>query len=305
MKVLKNAYSYYWPEVREVIDEVVANYPHNVYMRSLSTGLDDFEKPIIEKLIKYREESVPALCDYSFRYSTNGAEEAIRETLVELAKSGVKEIYVLRGDYEGYEAVAKTRGINTRFVDENEVDGLEPGFFYIANPSGRDGNIIENEFIIGLCEAGHKIYCDLSYLGLTKPHVFDVSHPNIQAVFISFSKPFGLFYYRQGFCFSRQEIPGLFGNKWFKNILSLIIADRIMDRIGPSQIYDKYSASKSKILDLVKEEIGVRPNSSDVLFLSTLDDKNLSDNLKEKLANFKRYNKYRLCLSPYFEDLEL
>src|SRR5262245_61539613 len=39
---IRSVYSYYYPEVREIIDRVTHVYPHHVYLRSIDPGLDEF-----------------------------------------------------------------------------------------------------------------------------------------------------------------------------------------------------------------------------------------------------------------------
>ena len=58
-----------------------------------------------------------------------------------------------------------------------------------------------------IAAAGHRIFYDLSYLGATDPGArFDISHPAVSYAAVSFSKPYGLFYYRIGFTFAREEL---------------------------------------------------------------------------------------------------
>src|SRR5262249_11895083 len=155
-----------------------------------------------------------------------GSEEGIREYLTLLQSSGVHEIYAWKGDYEGYREVARTRGVRLVELDaEADPASVPRGHWFLSNPSARDGMIVPREQIQAICEAGHQVFYDLSYLGMTGPAVYDLAHPNIAAVVVSFSKPYGLFYYRIGFTFSRAAIPVLEANKWFKNVYGLLIAD--------------------------------------------------------------------------------
>lgn len=306
-KAIKAAYSYYCPEVREVISKVAKNYPHEIFLKSIEPGLDDFHVPIVKHLVKYLKEPIPNLDDFKYFYPTGGAEEGIREVLSWLKLRGISKIYILEGEYEGYEEVAKTRGIKSIIVQEDKINKLKPGIWFISNPSGRDGNIIENDFILNLCKKGHKIFYDLSYLGLTKPHVFDLSHPNILGVFISFSKPFGLFYYRIGFTFCREPIPLLYANKWFKNIFSLIVADEVMKTIKFGEIYRKYRRIQLDILKKIEKESEIKLRPSDVVYLAFFkqkDEKNLNNAQKKFIADFQRGIGWRFCLTQYFIDRE-
>lgn len=308
LKAIATVYSYYFPEVRKIIDELVEKYPHHVFLKSVEPGLDDFHVPIINQYLDFQAQSAPHLRDFSFRYPAAGSEEGIREALTFLQAKGVKKIYTLKGEYEGYKAVAKTRCIEIEEV-AYDVDPkmLEKGYWFISNPSARDGNIIPNEFINKILEAGHKVFYDLTYVGSTQPYEFDLSHPNIFAAVVSFSKPYGLFYYRVGFAFSRVEIPSLYGNKWFKNIFSLLVAQKIMEKLSPRAIPDKYKPIQKKIIEEINKEydLGIRP--SDTLLLGYLPKEEAEKLSPEKLKlieHFKREDGYRFCLTPYYEALE-
>jgi len=307
-KAITTVYSYYFPEIRRLITDLTREYPHNVFLKSIKPGLDDFHIPIIERYLDFQKSSIPNLKDFPFKYPTAGAEESIREFLTFLQAKGIKRIYTLTGEYEGYKEVGKTRCIETVEVDpQTDPRTLEKGFWFISNPSARDGNIIPNDFINKICEAGHKVFYDLTYVGLTELYKFDVSHQNISFVAISFSKPFGLFYYRLGFAFSREEILSLFGNKWFKNIFSLLVVQKIMAEISPLEIWEKYKPIQKKIIQEInkKHRLGIRPGDALLLgYLTKQDADKLSLSQQRMISRFKRGDGYRFCLTPYFEELE-
>lgn len=299
MKATRTVYCYYFPEIRNLIDGIVKKFPHEVFLKSIEPGLDKFHLPIIEKFIDYNSKTLPALKEFKHRYFTNGASEGIFHILVKLRiqNPGIL-IYTLKGDYEGYKEYAKRVGLNVIEVDENaDFSKLKQGVWFISNPSARDGNIVPNNLVNKIC-MHHKVVFDATYVGLTEENEFDVSNPNIIAVVASMSKPFGLFYYRIGFTFSREPIETLEANIWFKNIFSLIIADRIFDEIKPGQIYKKYKRVQERIVaDLnKKEELDLKV--SDALILAYTTHKN---NLLEK---YRRDKFYRLCLTPYFLEVE-
>lgn len=307
-KAITTVYSYYFPEVRKAITELTKNYPHDIFLKSIKPGLDGFHVPIIDSYLNSCSDSVPHLKDFPFRYPTAGAEEGIREVLTLLQGRGVETIYVLRGDYEGYRAVAETRRINTIEVDfDRDPNEWKPGYWFLSNPSARNGNIIPNDFIKRICDAGHFVFYDLTYLGSTKQHTFDVSNPNIFAVVVSFSKPYGLFYYRVGFTFCRAEVPSLYGNIWFKNIFTLLIAEKLIDGKLIGSILKKYKPIQRRIIEGINEEHGLNIRPSDALLLGYLPAEDAAELAPEKLkliSRFKRGDFYRFCLTPYFEELE-
>ena len=237
LEAITTVYSYRFPEIRRLVDEATNPFPHEVFLSSTSPpgALDKFHEPIIGKVIGFYRDFAPHLKDFGFSYPTSGSEEGIREVMTDLRNHNIRNIYLLKGEYEGYKAVAETRKIEIVEVNpEINPKNLKPGYWFISNPSARDGNIIPNQFINDICEAGHKVFYDLAYLGSTKQHEFDISHENIFAAVVSFSKPFGLFYDRIGFTFSKEAVPSLYGNRWFKSILGLLIAEKIVDSLKPT-----------------------------------------------------------------------
>ncbi len=296
-KAIRAVYCYYFPEIRKIIDEVVKDYPHEIFLSSITPGLDDFHFPIIDKFIKFNEKTVPGLKGFKYKYFTEGSRQGIFHLLVKIRNEESKTpIYVLKGEYEGYKEYAIRIGLKVIEVDENEdFSKLKSGIWFISNPSGRDGNIIENDFINKICE-NHRVIYDIAYVGLTKEYEFDVTHPNIIAVVGSMSKSFGLYYYRAGFTFAKDSLETLIANKWFKNIFSLVITDKILDKIKPQELYKKYKPIQEKIIKKINCENNLNLNLSDVILLA---------NTKDKIKEFMRGDEFcRLCLTPYFLNRE-
>jgi histidinol-phosphate/aromatic aminotransferase/cobyric acid decarboxylase-like protein len=302
-KAITTVYSYYMPEVRELITALAQEYPHDVFLRSVSPGLDDFHHPIFDKLISAHRHDVPHLAQFPHRYPTAGSEEAIREYMTLLQCSGVRQIYVWEGDYEGYRETAKTRHIATVEVGyDGDPTAMPPGHWFLSNPSARNGMIVPPQKIQAILEAGHKVFYDLSYLGSTEPVTFDLSHSNVAVAAISFSKPYGLFYYRVGFTFCREPIPALYANKWFKNVYGLLIAAKILDELDLDALAHKYKAVQSHIIEEIEREFGLGLSASDAFLLAKLPatSAQLSPSHREMIGEFMRGEWYRFCLTPYF-----
>jgi histidinol-phosphate/aromatic aminotransferase/cobyric acid decarboxylase-like protein len=304
LRAFTTVYSYYLPEVRAAISDVVAAYPHDVFLRSLTpAGLDAFHEPILDKLVAAHRHDVPNLADFPYRYPTAGSEEGIREYLSRLATGGTRRIYMFAGDYEGYREVARTRGIDTVEVQkETPPSSLLPGHWFLSNPSARDGNIVGPGDLRAIAEAGHQVFYDLSYLGSTTPATYDVSHPNVAAVAVSFSKTFGLFYYRIGFLFTREPVPALFANKWFKNVLSLLIAERVLG-LDAAALASKYKGVQQAVVEDLNRAHGLELRASDAFLLAHLraaDADAHSPAARAVLERYRRHDGYRLCLTPYF-----
>lgn len=307
-QAITTVYSYYLPEIRALITDLTREYPHDVFLRSISPGLDDFHHPIIEKLIAVHRHDVPHLSRFPHRYPTSGSEEGIREYMTLLQSQDVEQIYAWEGDYEGYRETAKTRNIATIQVDyDRDPATLSPGHWFLSNPSARNGIIVPPEKILAIAEAGHKVFYDLSYLGATAPSVFDVSHPNIVAAAISFSKPYGLFYYRIGFMFCSEAVPALYANKWFKNVYGLLVADKILDEIDQARLARKYKTIQTDIVKRINRTLELGLSASDAFLLATLPATavaQLPPERQDLLRRFKRGAWYRFCLTPYFEAYE-
>ena len=291
MKATRTVYCYYFPEIRKIINEVVRNYPHDIYLQSIEPGLDNFHLPIIDKFIEFNKNTVPGLKNFEYKYFTEGSRQGIFHLLVKIRnEESETPVYVLKGEYEGYKEYGVRIGLEIIEIDENEdFSTLKKGIWFISNPSGRDGNIIENDFINRICER-HRVIYDLAYVGLTKEYKFDVTHPNIIAVVGSMSKPFGLYYYRAGFTFTKKPLETLIANKWFKNIFSLIITDRILTKIKPQELYEKYKPIQKKIVKKLNAKHNLNLKNSDVLLLAYSD---------KKIEGFERDKFTRICLTPY------
>lgn len=295
---LKAVYSYYFPEVRRVIDHIAANYPHETFLQSIEPGLDDYHKPVIESYIKHFRAQLPDLKNFPYQYVNGGASEGIFHILAQIAATNNKKpLYVLEGEYEGYSGYGANLGLHFEIVKETgDFKNVEPGIIFISNPSARDGNIIPNEEINAACEAGHKIIYDATYVGLTNLYKFDLKNENIIAVLTSLSKPFGLYYHRIGFTFTRNEMRTLEVNKWFKNILSLKIAKDVLDGIGETQLVNKYRSFQTEAIQKMKDELEISAIPSQVVLLASARNGTVSSEFEK----YSRKHNYRFCLTPYF-----
>ena len=304
LRAITTVYSYYLPEVRELVSRVAAAYPHTILLQSVTPGLDTFHEPIIERVIASHRHDVPGLAAFPIRYPTSGSEEGIREYLSELALGGVRQIIMLRGDYEGYREVARSRGISVQEVDlETDPASIAAGHWFLSNPSARDGNLLPQGLIERVCDAGHQVFYDLSYLGSTEPYTYIVDHPNVAAVALSFSKTYGLFYSRIGFLLTRKPVTALYGNRWFKNIFNLVLADAIVTQLDTPALARKYKAWQKEIVETIEREHALGLTPSDAFLLAHIPAeraRSLSAEQLQSIARFKRAENYRFCLTPYF-----
>ena len=303
---LKAVYSYYFPEVRQIIDHIAANYPHETFLQSITPGLDDFHLPVIDAYQKHFEGELSNLPSFPHHYVTGGASESIFHLLSHIAAfQKDRPLYVLDGEYEGYAGYGQNLGLN--FTSAKETTDLlttPPGIVFLSNPSARDGNIIGNEEILAICNAGHQVVYDATYVGLTNPHHFELNHENIVAVLVSLSKPFGIYYHRLGFAFTSFEMKTLEVNKWFKNILSLIIAKEILTQIKPGELVDHYRVYQKEAIAQMQNDFSFQPTASDVILLANAGNDTFVGEQKPTWEKYHRRRNYRFCLTPYYLDLE-
>ncbi len=326
IKAMKAVYTYFFPEVRSLIhstatlddrmfltttpveeaQKVIDSLGLNITVPSNDLGnvdLDALHEPVIDNVVKAYEGTVKGLKEFPYRYFTSGSSQGIFHVLAELAAQGTRKIHTSWGEYEGYKEYAKAVGIETKDFDLH-YKRLRKDMFFVSNPSARDGNIIDNAEIQVLCDRGNKVFVDLAYVGSTPKHTFDVSHENIPAVFLSFSKPYGVFRFRIGFTFSREPINSLYANKWFKDVPRLLAAAKIAEDIGPERLHSRYKDKQNLIVNSLNERYDLNLEASDALLIARTFDSGLDKVQRDLLQPFKRGNGYRLCLTPYYEELE-
>jgi len=339
-RAMTSVYCYHYPEVRRVMRDVESRLPDSMYLvttpsRELSeslrdlfqppldipatpdghVSLDEIHVPIMERIIRAYGGLVPALGVFPHRYPTPGSTEGIFKLLVKLKVDGVDAINVLDGDYEGYGEYAGPQDLKmivNRVSPAVDVDRLQPGFWFISNPSACDGNILANSFIRRLCDAGHRVVLDLSYAKATRAYSFDVDHPNVIAVLLSLSKPYGLFRFRIGFTFTREPLHSLFGNKWFKDPARLLQGLKVVEEVGPDErgstkLYEAYRPVQLQIIDEINREHGLGMKASDSHLLGHMlleDAATLSPDQLALIEPYRRGAGYRFCLTPYFEERE-
>jgi hypothetical protein len=331
LKTMKAVYCYFFPEVRPLLKEIQDAIPEEMFLvttpakeieKSLehlfnpplkipatpegNVNLDEIHVPILERIVQAYTPLVPALKEYAYKYPTPGSSEGIYKTIAKLKAKNVEKIYILSGEYEGYQNYAEDLGMKVISIDleRTNLAELEKGYWFISNPSAREGNIISNETINKICDLGNKVILDLAYVGSTRDYKFDVSNKNIETVFLSMSKPYGVFRYRIGFTFSREPINSLYGNKWFKDPTRLLQGLKLAEEIPPGSLYDKYRPVQERIIGKINEEFDLTIKPSDAFLLGTCKAEDVAEYKKELVQNFIRGNNYRFCLTPYFEEEE-
>lgn len=291
----KTVFSLVYPETEKVLAKLWKKRPLYLYQNSY------LEKPIQTKLhlkfrdrwLKWTSRSIshnPELIK-NF-YPTAGSSEAIRESLALFKAQGGKKIHVFSGEYEGYRALAEAYDLKVIEFDRNQWKKIKlspDDRFYISQPSSIDGNLWKEfpNFIKKMETSKAKVMLDVCYVGTTTKKIkVDTNSPAIHTLFFSLSKVFGVYFHRIGGVFSKEPIPGLEGNKWFKNLFSLLLGIKLMKKYKLNKLPKKYKKLQHKICHQNK----IKP--SDVIMLA------FSDLTNEKAKDFKRTsNQARYCLT--------
>jgi len=249
---------------------------------------------------------------YPNQYPTSGSNEAIRESIAYHASNmraqNLKpKIHIFNGEYEGYRAHAESHSVEVISHDRGNyeeslsqnLNAHEP--FYLSAPSGIDGNIwhgydgflthLENE------HPDSRLMLDLAYLNTTaKTPIIRTDSSIIDAIFVSMSKSFpGTYYDRIGGVFSKSDIPGLFGNKWFKNLHGLLLGINLMMNSKLGEIPTHMQGLQTQVINSLKPTIGDDVRASDVTFIATQPIPTSPTSIQKMLT---RAGQIRYCLTP-------
>lgn len=315
-KLLKTVFSLYYPETKELTKSMFLS-PESLKLYEESYSEPDVQTQAHLKFkdawLKWVSPQVKGtnLKDFYF-YNTAGSSEAIRESLASFAASGGKNIFVFQGDYEGYKALAEAYGITTIEINRDNWRELANNSirdpFYLSYPSSIDGNIWEDfeifmEFM-KKTQPSCNIRLDLCYVGTTLEKLnLDLSYSNIDMIFFSLSKVFGVYFHRIGGVFSRHQLPGLEGNRWFKNLFSLYFGIKLLESYPIGYIPQKYIKYQTEIMEELNQSYHpVKFYPSDVIFLAY--SKSFIEHSFEELRVMKRHDKldhYRYCLTALLD----
>lgn len=251
---------------------------------------------------------------FPFRYPTAGASEGIFKLMAE-ARSERPSIHVFEGEYEGFPAYAEALNIrcvrHDRSAWQAAVGAIDRGgMFWISQPSAIDGQVWPHFEAFAAMLADRRpdvaLIPDLTYVGsVAREFEILLDHPGIPAFVISHSKPFGGYYHRVGGVFSRSECPSLFGNKWFKNLLSLAWGTEMMRRHGVFDLPRAYRAVQEEAARRVGRALGIQDlRPADVSIMATADPSQArSDALRAVLRGSPAERVIRLCLTPAMTGL--
>lgn len=298
---LTTVYSYYLPEAREAAQRALTPLPHGLLLENLYPGLDELHQPLVDAYIDTFAGQVRGWETLPHRYPTAGSSEGLFHLMAaHAAEPDRLPLYQLDGEYQGYAAYAAALGLPMISLSADDLLTAPPGRVFISHPSALDGNLLDADLLAGVVDR-HRVVLDLAYLGTTRPLDVDLDHENIDAVVVSFSKPFGLYYYRVGLCFSRRDLPSLYGNKWFKNALSLQVGTTLLNDVDVEKLRRRYAAKQLEAVRRASDALGVQLAPSDVWLLAHLP---TGERPSAALEPFRRGDGYRVCLTAYLMQME-
>lgn len=328
----KTVYALVTPEIETVKRSVLNNDEHLCQFRDAWTAKQDaYHEEFFDKWVKWSSRVIDFdRSEFQSYYPTAGASEALRHIIYHFAvkkrslfetmchaihslmDSGrlfaTKEIHIFEGEYEGYRAYGEACGLRIvehardDYLSVAECPGIKHGYglFFISQPSAIDGNVWGdfNDFLSRMPESS--VVADLTYVGAVPQRSFtakfDVGQPCVRNIVFSLSKPFGAYYDRIGGVFCRQEDPGLFGNKWFKNLTSLRIGTELMTRFGVFYMPNRYWLAQKAAAAEVGERLGIDLRPSDVFVLAGADEAD-DPKMAAYLAR-PAQGRLRVCLTP-------
>ena len=249
-EVSLTVYSVVWPATEALMRQCLVEEADALLSRhrcAFTKRQDGLNAPFFVAWKSFAASAVEGLDQFEQSYPTAGSSEAIRE-IIRTCVSRQQVLVVFDGDYEGYEALASHQGTRVVRVErrawretlENwRIHGAPfgPGGaqWWISQPSAIDGNVWP-EFSEWLDAAatleGCQVWVDLCYVGSATQSapIRLPQHSALAGVVFSLSKVMGAYYRRIGGCLSREEIPGLWGNRWFKNLDSLYLGQRWLEQ---------------------------------------------------------------------------
>lgn len=303
--VCRGVYSLLYPEVRETLSSLLEEFPHHLYERSWRGEQENLHVSYLAWWANWISPvALLPLNEFKFRYYSSGSIEAIRDSIAHLASdSPGSPIHAFQGEYEGYAEIARTFKVPTVFHDRlnwrNSLALLEPGaVFYLSQPSSIDGEIWPDfsAFMDRLEDINPtaRVRVDLAYLGAV-PFDYDIllHSPRIDQIYLSLSKAFGVYYHRIGAVFSRTPLPGMEGNRWFKNIFSMELGKRLMARFALGVLPAKYAPSQDAAIRAL-EVMGLHVQPSAVVLLG-------HGPKQEGLEAFNRAAGSRYCFTPFMD----
>jgi len=284
--IAKVVYALPFPETRDITERVWNTTKFDDLFSEPYTSRQDGMHLSFEN--SYRNWSAPVLKgldQFKHSHPAAGSAEAIKDVLSVLNGNNRDiTLHMFEGDYEGITAYATAMGLKivkhprTDETIKNLSKLMKKGdAFYISQPSAIDGNVWPeyDRFMKATQKVGARVLVDLAYVGtVARGYNIDVSYSNIEAVFFSLSKAFGVYYQRIGGVFVKEPIKLLQGNVWTKNLISLKIGMELMDSHGVYELPRTYQWAQNVAINhfnLSHPKFSIKPSDVILLGFSQID----------------------------------
>jgi hypothetical protein len=219
-------------------------------------SVDRFQSKITDWLSPYVD-----LSDFGYLYGVNGITEAMNFWMWQ-----------------------ESRDIKMATDDYQWIDGSNQGeVLYMSTPASYDGNYVDIPIDI-------PVVLDLAYLGSTAPRFINIP-PNVERVFYSLSKTFGLRNYRIGYCWCRTpdaRLEMLQSSAKYYNYHSMSLGETIISNLDLPLVHHTLHPFQVNICD----ELELTP--SDVLWIATTDD--------PVYSKFFRNHTNRVCIADIIKE---
>ncbi len=305
----KTVYSIGWSETIKTLNEYRQKDNSFLFDETWTKKQDNLHQEYLSLWKKSQEANISSIEDLNFGYPTNGSSEAIFMQLTHLNSKG-KRLVVFKEEYEGYSMFAKNINMPLFFVDRDNVEWslINPinDVFFISQPSSIDGNIWNgfDNFMQSTQDKGISVYIDLAYVGLFEHEAIKLNYKNIDGIFFSLSKIFGVYYHRIGGCFLREENPLLWPMLWFKNLNSIGYGQELLKKKISGAFEKDFNNAKNlqvKICDEMSKKLNLNIIPSDVPMIATVEYDDKIDWLKGLLRSGEA-QRVRICISKLLEQ---
>lgn len=226
-----------WKKINQKLNELnVSDYCFTVDDRKIikdkfnktANDLRDWLNPIVN------------LSSLPHHYYTNGIHGAIEQWLA----SESRQIYCLRGEYPYPMHLRKECSEKRKVVIVDNVKDIpEHAVVYMSNPFSSTGRWDERYE-----EIENPIALDIAFVGTTGPYNFKIRN-NVEQVFWSVSKPFGLGHFRAGIRFSRfdEDLHNQITDLGYLNVLGSDIINLAINQYGVVECWDKLKSMYDNI----------------------------------------------------------
>lgn len=247
----RTIYTVRWPGVMDRLASFrLPAYYHglskrdHVRRRSVEIGetVRSWLKPVID------------ISDLPYSYPTSGTHHAIEQWLA----TETRQVCCLRGEYPYPRNLRKDM-----LVVDHVAEIPSQSVVYMSMPFSATGRYDQRYL-----EIANPIVLDLAYVGTTDPHLMTLRE-NVEQVFWSASKPFGLGNFRTGYRFSRTriELQEQIRDTGYYNLLGMEILEAAMEAMpvfkGMEIMRDSYEA--------ICEECGFERSDTYLIAITTGD----------------------------------